>query len=45
MLFLQYQLFRLVGGVNLYLSMLDRMGIKLDVFGDSTGELQLLSDI
>ena len=30
---------------NLYLSMLDRMGIKLDVFGDSTGELQLLSDI
>ena len=30
---------------NLYLSMLDRMEIKLDVFGDSTGELKLLSDI
>ena len=30
---------------NLYLSMLDRMGIELDIFGDSTGELKLLSDI
>ena len=25
---------------NLYLSMLDRMGVKVDSFGDSTGALQ-----
>jgi hypothetical protein len=26
---------------NLYLSMLDRMGVKVDGFGDSTGRLAL----
>ena len=30
---------------NLYLSMLDRMGVPVDQLGDSTGRLEGLSDL
>jgi hypothetical protein len=30
---------------NLYLSMLDRMGVPVDALGDSTGKLEGLSDL
>jgi hypothetical protein len=30
---------------NLYLSMLDRMGVPVDRIGDSTGRLEGLSDL
>jgi hypothetical protein len=30
---------------NLYMSMLDRMGVPVDSLGDSTGKLEGLSDL
>jgi hypothetical protein len=30
---------------NLYLSVLDKVGVPVDSFGDSTGKLELLADL
>jgi hypothetical protein len=30
---------------NLYLTMLDRMGVKAELIGDSTGKVEHLTDI